>query len=116
MTIIDETGRVGKEAVDGTLKSVSAVTKGFQQLAAETTDFTKRSYEQSAQHFEKLSQTRTLDKVIELQSDFAKSAYENWVSQATKVGEIYSEIAKESVRPFEGLFAGFKNVDPFKAS
>ncbi|WP_061936281.1 phasin family protein [Aureimonas sp. AU22] len=96
-----EANKVGKDNMDNALRSMSAVTKGFQQIATETTEFTKKSVEQSAQMFERLAQVRTLDKAIELQSEYARSAYEAWMSQATKMGEIYQEIAREAYRPLE---------------
>ncbi|MEN3791203.1 phasin family protein [Fulvimarina sp. MAC3] len=90
-----------KEAMDNSLKSFAAVTKGFQQMAAETTDFTKRSYEQQASFFEELMQAKTLDKTIEIQTEYAKTAYQDFVAQATKLGEIYSDTAKEAYKPLE---------------
>ncbi|WP_279478527.1 phasin family protein [Aureimonas sp. SK2] len=101
MNAFADTNKIGKDNMDNALRSISAVTKGFQQIAAETTEFTKKSYEQSAQMFERLAQVRTLDKAIELQSEYARSAYEAWVSQANKMGEIYTEIAREAYRPIE---------------
>jgi hypothetical protein len=111
MNFFDDSSRFGKEAVDGAMKSVSAVTKGFQQIAVEAGDYTKRSYEQSTQHFEKLAQVRTLDKVIELQSDYARTAYEGWLSQATRMGEIFSDIARESYKPVEAAFPNAPKPD-----
>lgn len=101
MTLYDDASNAGKEAFDSALKSFSIWTKGVQQIAAQSTDFTKQSYEQSAQLFEKLSQARSLDRAAEVQAEFARDAYERWVSQATKVGEIVSDVAKETYKPFE---------------
>ncbi|WP_102958477.1 phasin family protein [Mangrovicella endophytica] len=101
MNIYEEAGKAGKDAMDNALRSLSAMSLGFQQLAAETSDFTKRSYEQSSQAFGQLAQVRSLEKAVELQNEFAKSAYQAWVSQATKVGEICSDMARESYKPFE---------------
>lgn len=101
----DATGTMGKDMMDSTTKSLSAVTKGLQQVASETTEFTKSSYEQSAKMLEQLFQSRSLDKVVELQNEFAKSAYQAWVSQATKIGDIYKDMARESYKPFEGVIA-----------
>ncbi|UHD44368.1 phasin family protein [Aureimonas altamirensis] len=115
MTAYDDTSRIGKEAMDGALKSVSAMTRGFQMLASETGDYTKRSYEQSTELMEKMTQVRTLDKVFELQADYAKAAYEGWVSQATKMSEICSDMARESYKPFEGVMNSFPKPQAFKA-
>lgn len=105
MNLYDDANKASKEAMDNALKSFSVMTKGFQQIAAETTDFTRQSYEQSTQAFEKLSQTKSLDRAFEVQSEFAKSAYERWVAQATKMSEICTDIAKEAYRPFENTVA-----------
>lgn len=97
----ENVNKLGKETMDNALKSMSVVTKGFQQIASETGEFTKRSYEHSASMFEQLAQVRTLDKAVELQSEFARTAYENWVSQANKIASLYSEIARDAYKPFE---------------
>ncbi|MCQ8782555.1 phasin family protein [Mangrovibrevibacter kandeliae] len=105
MTVYDDASKFNREAMDNSLKSFSAMTRGFQQIAAESADFTKRSYERSSQFFEQLSQTTTMDRAMELQTEFARSSYETWIQQATKMGELYSDIAKESFKPFEAVMA-----------
>jgi phasin family protein len=76
-------------------------TKGLQAIAAETTDYSKSSFEKSRAHFEKLIGVKQIDEAIQLQSDFAKSAYEDFVAQATKIGEMYSSLAKEAFKPIK---------------
>ncbi|WP_427023272.1 phasin family protein [Aureimonas ureilytica] len=101
MNMYADAGQAGKEAMDTFIKSVSTVTKGFQQIAAETGDFTKRSYETSAKMLEELAQTRTPDKAIEIQTAYFKSSYDAWMAQATKMNELYANIARETFKPFE---------------
>jgi hypothetical protein len=79
--------------------ATSTSTKGLQAIATETTDYAKKSFEKSRAHFEKLMGVKKIDEAIQLQSDFAKSAYEDFVAQATKIGEIYSSLAKEAFKP-----------------
>ncbi|KQT60301.1 MULTISPECIES: phasin family protein [unclassified Aureimonas] len=116
MSNFDTAGVIGKDLMESTTKSISVVTKGLQQVATETTEFTKASYEQSTKAVEQLFQTRSLEKVIEVQTEYAKSAYQAWVSQATKLGEIYSDIARESYKPFESAFsaAAAKGSEAFR--
>ena len=52
---------------------------------------------------EKLFGAKSVDKAIEVQTDYLKSAYEGFVSEATKLGELYSDLAKESYKPLEGF-------------
>jgi phasin family protein len=97
--------KAGKENVDAALKSFGVASKGVQAIAVESTDFAKKSFEQGTAAFEKLAAVKTLDKAIELQSDFVKSAFEGYVAQATKMGELYAALAKDAYKPFEGLVA-----------
>ncbi len=109
MNAYADAGQASKEAMDTVLKSLSAVTKGFQQIAAETGDFAKRNYESSSRFAEELAQTRTPDKALELQSAYLKNSYEAWVAQASKIGDIYAEVARESFKPFENGVAKATN-------
>ena len=77
----------------------------MQAIAVESTDFAKKSFEQGTAAFEKLAGVKTLDKAIELQTEFAKTSFEGFVAQATKMGELYASLAKDAYKPFEGLVA-----------
>ena len=79
--------------------ATASSTKGLQTIAAETTDYSKKSFEKSRAHFEKLIGLKKIDEAIQLQSDFVKSAYEDFVAHATRIGELYSSLAKESFKP-----------------
>jgi len=101
MMNFDSTSKMRKETMDTMLTTVSSMTKGFQQIAAEATEYSKKSYEDGAAVVEKLASAKSLDKAIEIQTDYAKSAYETFVAQATKMSEIYADLAKEAYKPFE---------------
>ncbi|MGB7833684.1 MAG: phasin family protein, partial [Xanthobacteraceae bacterium] len=58
---------------------------------------------------EKLMGAKTLEKAIEVQSDYFKSAYEGFVSEATKIVDLCSDIYKETYKPFEGFLAKTTN-------
>jgi hypothetical protein len=104
MTMIknfDEVQKLSKDSMDATMKSFGAVTKTSQAIAAEFTDYSKKSFEDGSKVLEKLFGAKSLDKAIEIQTDYAKTAYEGFVAQATKMGELYAELAKETYKPFE---------------
>ena len=42
--------------------------------------------------YEKLLGARSVESAIEIQTDFAKEAYEGFVAQATKVSELYTRV------------------------
>ena len=105
LTNFDEVQKLGKDNVEATLRSFGAASKGFQVIAAEVTNYSKKSFEDGTAAMERLMGAKTLEKAIEVQSDYVKTAYEGFVAQATKLGELYADIAKEAYKPFEGYLA-----------
>ncbi|MBI1866818.1 MAG: phasin family protein [Methylocystis sp.] len=97
----DNLQQLGKEQFEAVSAAAAAVTKGWQSIAAETTDYSKKSFEKSRVLAEKLIAVKKLDEAIQLQSDFAKSAYEDFLAEATKIGELYSNLAKDAYKPVE---------------
>lgn len=100
--------QVGKENVDIAMKSMGAISKGAQAIATEMADYSKKTFEDSTAALEKLFGVKSLDKAIEVQTEYAKTAYEGFVARASKIGELYADIAKESYRPFEAMVAKAK--------
>ena len=97
--------KLGKDNMDLTMKSIGAASKGFQAIAAEVADYNKKSFENSTAAFEKMVGSKSLDKAIEVQSEFVRSSYEGVVGEMTKLGEMYADIAKDAYKPFEGVIA-----------
>jgi hypothetical protein len=101
----EEIQKLGKDHVDTTMKQLGTISKGWQAIATEYTGYSKKSFEAGSAALEKLLGAKSLDKAIEIQSEYAKTAYEGFVAQATKLGELYTDLAKETYKPFEGLVA-----------
>ena len=105
---VEDFQKFGKEQFDAATGFASVYSKNMQTLAADAAAYSKSSMEQGAAAFEKLMGAKSLDKAIEIQSDYAKSAYEAYVAQATKVGEMYASMAKDAMKPLETAFAKAK--------
>jgi hypothetical protein len=105
MIQFDQIQKLGKDNADAALKSFGAVSKGAQAIAVESADFAKKSFEQGTATIEKLVGAKTLNKAIEIQTDYVRSAYENMVAQTTKIGELYAGLAKDLFKPYETLAA-----------
>ncbi|MCD2177094.1 phasin family protein [Rhizobium sp. C1] len=97
----DEASHKSKEAMDTMLKNYSAVTKGFQAIAAEAADFSKKSFEDGVAHVEKLAGVKSIEAAVELQTSFVKSSFEKMVAEATKMSEMYAEVAKTAYAPYQ---------------
>lgn len=107
MQTFEDVQKLGKDGVDTMVKSMTVVSKGYQAIAAEVVDYSKKSFEDGSAAVEKLVAVKSLDKAFEVQTEFAKSSYEAAVARATKIGELYADLAKELYKPYEGMFAKF---------
>lgn len=108
MTMFENAGQFGKEMMDSQLKAFAAMNKGVQAIASETADYTKASMEKSTSAVEQLASSKSLEKAFEVQTNYAKDLYEGFVAQATKMGELYADMAKEAYKPFEAAVSKTK--------
>ena len=105
---LEDVQKFGKESVDASMKAFGVVSKSAQAIAVETVDYSKKAFEEGTAAVEKLFGAKSLDKAIEVQTEYAKTAYEGFVAEATKIGELYADLAKETYKPFEGFLARAK--------
>ena len=102
---IDEIQKVAKEGIETSISSFGVMTKGFQAISVEVTDYSKKSFEAGSATFEKLLGVKSLDKAIDVQVEFVKSAYDGYVAELNKVSELYVGLAKDAYKPYEGFLA-----------
>ena len=105
LTNFDDIQKLGKDNMDTCMKQFGTVSKGWQAIATEFADYSKKSFEEGTATLEKLAAAKSLEKAIEIQSDYAKSSYESFVAEATKLGDLYADLFKDSYKSFEGVVA-----------
>lgn len=105
MLNIEEANRKSKEALDGVVKSYSEVAKGWQAIATETGEFSRKYVQDLTSYFEQLVGVRSIEAAVELQSKYVKTSYETAVAQSTKLAELYSDLGKTIVKPLEVVAA-----------
>jgi hypothetical protein len=93
--------KLSKDNYDAVLRSYGELNKGFQAVAARWTDFSKRSFEDATRAFEQLVGAKSVEHAIEIQSQYAKKVYDNWMAEASKIGELYAAAAREAYKPVE---------------
>lgn len=100
----------GKETVEAYMKAANAAGKGVETLHNELYAYSKQSVEDSIAATKALLGTKSAHEAFELQSDFAKSAFDAYVGQVTKLGEIVSAAAKETFEPLQGRVQAWVDV------
>lgn len=104
----EDASKFGKEAMDSGLKSFAAVTTNLQAITAEASEYSKKAVESGSATMEKLFSAKSPEKALEIQADYLKQAYEGFVAQATKMGDLYAGMAKDAYKPFEQIVAKAK--------
>ena len=95
---IQPAGNVQLNALTTTLSSFGTI---LQTIVADGTDYAKKSMDKRTAFVEKLLGAKSLDTVIQIQSEYAKTSYTDFAAQSTKMGELYSNLAKACFKPIE---------------
>jgi phasin family protein len=97
--------KLSQDSMANAMSSFGTWTKSAQAIAAEIVDYSKKSVEGSTAAVERLMGAKTIEKAMEIQSEYLKTSYQDFVAEATKLGELYTDLAKEAYKPFEGVIA-----------
>lgn len=97
----EDVQKLSQSNLDNTMKLFGDWSKSWQAIAAEMSDYSKRSFEEGTQTFEKLLGAKTVEQALEIQTSFAKKAYDEYMREMTKIGTMYTDIAKEAYKPLE---------------
>lgn len=108
---LEDLQKVGKEQLESAITSHSCFVKSLQAIATEANEFSKKSLESGSAFVEKLLSAKSLDGAIQIQSEYIKASYEALVEQTTKIGNLWSNLFKEAVKPIE---AGITRVQSYK--
>ena len=107
MVKVEDMQNYGKEQFEQAVASATTFQSGVQAIATAYGDYAKKSFEDTKSFAEKLSGVKSLDKVLEAQSDYAKTAYETFVAESQKIAGLYTDLAKQTFKPIEGIVAKF---------
>ena len=77
----------------------SGIQQHLTAITTAQTDYAKSSFETSKAYFEKLAGVKSPEQFLELTTEHTKSAFETFVAEATKIGDLYKNFAKEAFTP-----------------
>ena len=107
MVKIEDIQNYGKEHLETVVASATTIQNGFQAIASAHGDYAKKSFEDTKSFVEKLSGVSSIEKAVEVQTEYAKSAYETFVAESQKIAGLYTDLLKQSFKPLEGVVAKF---------
>lgn len=97
---------LGKGSVEAYVQAATVFAKTLERVNGEVFNFSKQQMEDSVAAFKAVSSAKSVHEAWEVQTDFAKSALDSYVAQATKLNDLWLDAAKQAAEPFTARFAG----------
>ena len=97
----DSFQKFGKDQLEAMTTSSSSLAKGWQTIATELSEYSKKSFENGSAFFGKLLGAKSFENTLQIQSEYAKTFFEGFSEYVKKTGELYSNLAKETFKPLE---------------
>jgi hypothetical protein len=92
-----------REQVNAANPTMTSFPGGCHAIATAYSDYTKKSFEDTKSFVEQLAGVKSVDKAIELQTEFAKSTFQTFMGESQKIAALYRDLATQSYKPFVGF-------------
>lgn len=89
----------GKKNLEAIVESASAAQKGAEALSQQALAYGKKSWEENLAAAQSLAAARSVQELVELQTSWAKSASEAYLSEMTRMTETLTASVKDSFKP-----------------
>lgn len=96
---MNELSAQSKQNLEALTASATAAQKGAEALSKQALEYSKASWEHGVAAAQTMAQARSVQELIELQTNYAKSAMETYVSEVSKMTEILTASVKDSFKP-----------------
>jgi phasin family protein len=92
----------GKETADAVTKSATVAGKGIESINSEIYSYSKQSIEDAVSATKAVMGSKSVHEAFEFQTDFAKTAFESYVAELSKITELSTAATKDAFAPFKG--------------
>lgn len=114
MTAMNEVNAQSKHNLEALVASATAATKGAETLGSQAIAFSKKSMEDNMAAARSLTSARSVQEAVELQTSWAKSALESYLSELNKASETVAASLKETLTPINARVTA--TVEKFQAA
>ena len=114
LSALGEANVHSKKNLEAVVASVTASTKGAEALGAQAMAYSKKALEDHVAAAKSLTTAKSVQEVVELQTAYAKSAFEAYIAEMTKASETVSASVKQSFQPINERVTAF--VEKFQGA
>ena len=100
----DELAVSGKESIEAWNAAGTAYGKGVEAIGGEWMSFAKKMLDNNVQVTKAILGAKSLNEVMDLQSEYARGSFDGLMAQSTKVGELATKVAQDAAEPINAQF------------
>jgi len=100
----------GKDTAEAYMKSATVAGKGIETLNSEIVSYSKGAIEESIAAGKAILGSKSVHEAFELQTDFAKTAFESYVEELTKFNSLVTATAKDAFAPLQGRYQAWVEI------
>jgi phasin family protein len=104
----------GKKNLEAMVESATAAQRGAEALSQQAMAYSKKTLEQNLSAAQSMTSARSVQELVELQTSFAKSAIETYLSEVTKMTDTLTASMKDSFKPINERVTA--SVERFQAA
>src|SRR3984957_16316144 len=99
-----------KDTAEAVMKSATVAGKSVESINSEIYSFSKQSIEESVAATKAVMGSKSVHEAFEFQTDFAKSAFESYIAELSKISELTTAATKDAFAPFKGRVQAWLDV------
>jgi phasin family protein len=100
----DEFAAYNKDAMDAYVKAGNVMAKGMEDMGKTVFAFAQTQAEANVAAAKALMSAKTINDVVEIQTNLARDQFDAFVAESTKVSEMGMKVANEAVEPIQAQF------------
>lgn len=97
----DELQKSAQNGLEAASRSFSEANRGWQAIAAEMTEYSKKAFDDATRTWEQLIGVKSLEQAFEIQSQYTKRVYDSHMAEVSKLGEMYVGMMSDASKPVE---------------
>ena len=96
---VSELNAHSRKNLEAVIASVTAAAKGAESVGAQAMAYSKKSLDDTVGAAKSLASAKSLQEAVELQTAFAKTAFEGYIAEMTKMSETVAASMKDAMAP-----------------
>ena len=103
----DQLFSFGKDTAEAMIKSANAAGKGLETINSEVLSYTRKSVEDGILASKAIMAAKSVNEAIQLQSEYSKAAFETYVDELAKFGDMALAITRSTATPLQARVSAF---------